>query len=158
MYTRCVYAKHMGTCTRRHRWRPQRGCVEDTENVRSTPRGVAETHQNRIHQMSRPMRGAPFSFPYLGTSWMSHPLTTFGAASVADAFTTGDLGKEKDSTRHLSSLAPRQGRLSPGEKREKKVTGKMMSIKVIYLFLKELMTNNNSVKIQWNLSFRNSFA
>jgi len=25
-----VYAKHMGTCTRRHHWRPQRGRVEDT--------------------------------------------------------------------------------------------------------------------------------
>lgn len=24
-----VYAKHMGTCRRRHRWRPQRGRIED---------------------------------------------------------------------------------------------------------------------------------
>lgn len=85
------------------------------------PRGVAETHQNRIHQMSRPMQGAPFSFPYLRRT--SHPLTTFGATSVADAFTTGDLGKEKDSTRHLSSSALWQGRLSPREKREEKDEG-----------------------------------
>lgn len=51
---------------------------------------------------------------------MSHPLTTFGATSVADAFTTGDLGKEKDTTRHLSSSALRQGRISPREEKGEK--------------------------------------
>lgn len=44
-------------------------------------------------------------FPLPRDTRMSRPLTTFGATSVADAFTTGDLGKEKDSTRHLSSSA-----------------------------------------------------
>lgn len=78
---------------------------------------------------------------------MSHPLTTFGATSVADAFTTGDLGKEKDSTRHLSSPALR--RLSPREKREEKITGKMMLIIVIYLLIK--IINNNLVWLEYSM-------
>lgn len=40
------------------------------------PRGGAETHQNRIHQMSRTARGILSLFLSRGT--MSHPLTTSG--------------------------------------------------------------------------------
>lgn len=116
-----VYAKHIGTCTRRHRWWPQRGRVEDTTRRTSVrpPGGRRNTSKSNSPDVQANARRT-LLFLFSQDTRMSHPLTTFGATSVADAFTTSDLGKEKDSTRHLSSSTLRQGHFFPRKKRRKK--------------------------------------
>lgn len=126
-----VYAKHMGTCTRRHRWRPQRDRVEDTARRTSVrpPRGRRNTSKSNSPDVQADARRT-LLFPFSRDTRMSYSLTTFGATSVADAFTTNDLGKEKDSTHHLSSSA-RASFTDKKKKRKKtqmKVTEKLTSI------------------------------
>lgn len=106
------------------------------EDVRPTPGGPQKHIKIEFTRCPGRCEAHPsLSLLFPRDTRMSHPLTTFGATSVADAFTTGDLGKEKDSIHHLSSSALRQGHLSPREKQEKKVVVKIIEKLTSIVFL-----------------------
>lgn len=130
-----VYAKHMGTCTRRHRWRPQRGCVEDT------------TWRTSVLIPGGSQKHIKIEFTRCPGRCETHPSLSLasGHEDVAPANDVrGDVGRRcvydrrfgerkgfDSRARHLSSSALQQGHLPLREKKEKRKTQKNVFEKLI---------------------------